>query len=721
MRPTTCRRRIALGSLTVAAALALALAGAGCGGADCGPGTVERDGACLPTADVCGEGVAYDEETGLCEVACGAGTIEVEGECVPDGSVVCAQGTRFDASSGTCVPEIAGCAAGTVLVAGECIPEDQAFEADVEEGAEDNGLDGTPGALTLPAIGNAISVHGCIEPAGDDGTGQPEADQDAYAFDIAGPTLVEISIDGVGGLAGGFFVASTVEALAADAWLRLGANLTGDTSRRQVFLPAAGAYAIVAADSRELLLGTPAGGPEACYYLSIATLAVPEPTPLVAGTVTAAHDGVATRFYGVDAAAGALLEDVLEMPGGAVLGDLVQMVDGAYHGAAGFPAGRDLGDATRLVLAGAPASGEVVLVVDPVIDFALAPVTFTLTVRDQGAAALPLDGSVTLDQPADLDGYAWAYFDVAPGELVHLDVTLDGESELQIVSAAALEETGDLHFPLAASIVATLCEACTEVTEWVRFVDGGRYYAAVFSYDDAPTIGVDVTRAHVAPAPLAIGAAITAADLSATGSDWYTLDATAAAWLAFGAAPTSFGDAMSVDLYPADVAGVVDTELFADFGFEYSGAPDEVFGRVVLGLAPTWLVRVYDRDLTATGDETYALAVDDRAFRDLTVAASTPFSDADETIAADGRGLYLVHASAGTEITVTIAPTGGLDVVLDLLDRDESALATVDAGAADAVETVTLVAGPEGWLAFAVSGAAGAGGGYGVAITAIDP
>src|SRR5690606_16565740 len=126
---------ILFGIATMVAAAGL---GTGCSGTECGLGTVEIDGACLPTSDVCGPNSTYDEDTGQCvgNTTCAAGTSLENGECVPDGSVVCATGTQYDEATGTCVADVSGCAAGTVLIEDECVPEDDALVADVEEAAE---------------------------------------------------------------------------------------------------------------------------------------------------------------------------------------------------------------------------------------------------------------------------------------------------------------------------------------------------------------------------------------------------------------------------------------------------------------------------------------------------------------------------------------------------------------------------------------------------------
>jgi hypothetical protein len=44
-------------------------AATGCGdtGAECGAGTIEMDGACVPTADICSEGTTFNATTGMCD------------------------------------------------------------------------------------------------------------------------------------------------------------------------------------------------------------------------------------------------------------------------------------------------------------------------------------------------------------------------------------------------------------------------------------------------------------------------------------------------------------------------------------------------------------------------------------------------------------------------------------------------------------------------------
>ncbi len=75
---------------------------------DCGPGTKELDGACVPVSTLnCGAGT-IDDGSGNCvpsnALVCGSGTVDDgSGNCVPSNALVCGSGTEDD-GAGTCVP-----------------------------------------------------------------------------------------------------------------------------------------------------------------------------------------------------------------------------------------------------------------------------------------------------------------------------------------------------------------------------------------------------------------------------------------------------------------------------------------------------------------------------------------------------------------------------------------------------------------------------------------
>lgn len=100
------RAAMLLGVLAMAAAPMT-----GCGGTECGPGTKEADGQCVPKGQLVTEDV------------CAQGTMLVDGACVLDESG-CGENTQLDPDSGACVQVPGYCGEGTTWDAGaeQCVP-----------------------------------------------------------------------------------------------------------------------------------------------------------------------------------------------------------------------------------------------------------------------------------------------------------------------------------------------------------------------------------------------------------------------------------------------------------------------------------------------------------------------------------------------------------------------------------------------------------------------
>ena len=209
---------------------------------------------------------------------CGPGTKAVFDVCMPIGSngeaVGCGAGTMFDTASDSCVPASGICGDGTVLVAGTCQDPNAGLTVDLEEGPEPNGFapgSAPAGTIELPASG-AFVIHGCIQPVGD------EPDVDNYLITVAGPTLVEVSVAGTGGMVGGFVAED-----AASVFVRYGIATTSSTTERDVFFPAAGTYSIAIADARTLIgaiegEGAIAAGDATSRYYASVQSATPAPS-----------------------------------------------------------------------------------------------------------------------------------------------------------------------------------------------------------------------------------------------------------------------------------------------------------------------------------------------------------------------------------------------------------------------------------------------------------
>ncbi|MBL4633578.1 MAG: hypothetical protein JKY56_06890, partial [Kofleriaceae bacterium] len=319
----------------LAAASLGAVTVAGCGddspSLECGANTTMTDGVCVG-------------DTGT-NTTCGAGTIAMGTECVPDGSVICETGTTLDMASGTCVADITGCGTGTIVVDGVCTdPAD--VVADVTEAAEPNDLgeDGTPGTITLPMAGESITISGCIEPT-TDMAGNAVIDEDAYLFEAAGPTLLDITVDGFNGVAGAFQVITGDHELFDAGFTRFGLNLANDMSQRQVFLPKAAAYGISFSDSRALFFGLPAGGAGACYLATIRNVALPTPTAITVDTPLDGTFGSDTQFLRFTPAAdGSIATSTTVAPNESALVDTVLMVAGQYRGNSAGLGDRNFGD-----------------------------------------------------------------------------------------------------------------------------------------------------------------------------------------------------------------------------------------------------------------------------------------------------------------------------------------------------------------------------------------
>jgi hypothetical protein len=351
-------------------------AGGGCGdnSKECGPGTVDEDGMCVPAAN-CGFGTKRDEETG---------------ECVPDGSVVCSEGTVFDPLTGRCGIDPTSCRDGTVLINNACVDPTAGLTIDVQEGPEPNGMGileaslAQAGNVTLKSVNSAFVVHGTIDPWRDaDMDSVLDPDVDTYVITIASPVLVQITADGVHGVTAGFVAVAEVSGTDPLAsWRRFGIRVIGDASRRQVYLPAAGTYRLAIGDTRSLgeylSSGTSTaapGGDDGDYYVSITDLGVPMIATLTQTVQTGSVDGNALQFYQPAAGSG-VTQATLAMPSDLAQASVVVMVNGVLRGV------DDETTQPARVMTGTLMAGDATfVVVDYVVDISPSPSMFSLSVN----------------------------------------------------------------------------------------------------------------------------------------------------------------------------------------------------------------------------------------------------------------------------------------------------------------------------------------------------
>lgn len=705
-------------ALTSATGLACVLIGCG-GGPECGDGTVKMDGECVPvTGDggvSCGpgtvpmDGECVPEGDGGTGASCGEGTTEMDGECVPDGSMVCTGNTRFDADTGTCVVDEGACAEGTVYVEeeGRCVPFDDTLEGDVAEAGEPNGEqeDATWADLPVPAPDETVTFEGCVQPDDFDGDGTTDVDFDGFVFSVTAPTILDITLDGKGGLSAGFAVLPADEELASTGWQRLGLDLVSDGAQRQVYLPTAGNYVLFASDGRSLLLNEPAGGEETCYFGQVEQVEIPDPTPL--------EDGMATgdigdpQFFSTTASGdGGLMFGTLSEDSSAVVSAGVTRVAGEL----GITASEaeDSGD-TNLVAPGLSDGDEVVFVVDHVYDISLDPVEWSLSVEAADSQPMPADGSVDITHSEDSASYL--AFEGTAGDVVRIEADAGGDEMVFAVINPGFTQ-----------VIARPCSGCTEVDVWIQLAESGTHYAGVINdsgtISDGDTYTVTTTRTSVTPTNVALGDTASG-DLSSADRAFFSVEAEGAAWLEYALSSLTNLSVADLRFYERGVAGELDGEVPAVDVTATSGDP---FERIYGEASSDFLVAVADAD-GADGDESFDFTADDADFDDLGILDSTTDVDrTDEMLAADGKRQYLAFAEPGSLLQVEATGDGGVDVVLDELDSVAQSIGTTDDNAGGgSPESVDYVVPTRGWVAFRVTDAAGTEGTFDLTIVTQDP
>lgn len=707
--------------------LALAALVAACGdnSKECGPGTANQGGVCTSVSS-CGTGTKDD----------GSGT------CVPDGTVVCTGGTVFDAATGTCQIDPAACQDGTVLIGTACVDPASGPTVDVEEGPEPNGLGvlgetstAPAGLVTIKATGTTV-IHGKIVPIDRDGDGHRDADVDAYVFTTTGPSYLHVTADGVHGLVGGFLAfangRSTADPLSG--WQRLGITLTGDTAKRDLFVPAAGTYVLAIADSRSLVLGaSPAGAdanaPAFEYYVSITPQAMPAPTALTltAGkaVVTDTLDPGTVKFYTVPMGRG-MNDVVMEAPPGAVdpsdavNASVVVLADTTF---------RNLGSEHQFLIFGQPftvpaelleggftGSETALVVADTEYDWNLDPTPFRLAITTSDAVPLAANGTatqtlVTNSPAAPYTTLDWFYVDVAAaGQTDAVQLAFDVP-----VDAVLLDEHGRILAPFTWLQGQPTGNTMTGYQGLIRFPVPGRYYFGV--YDPAGTPGTDQLVATSTIAALATPAVTIAAPIldvpvpAGVGATAVTFDGSTQPWDVFGIAGTGTGaidatyyaiDAAFGRLDPVDIVGIGShapdpAPVFTHTYPETGGAVDRI---LLDDPSPRYYVHVR----TATpGTVSFDFAR--QSFTDLgTIAPGASIVQTDALPASSGPRRFLLRAAPGDRVTLTVHPTGaGSTLALDLLANDESVTRTLTTAAPGPDASLAFIQAGRGWTALQVT------------------
>ena len=693
---------------------------------------------------------------------CGAGTEDNgAGTCVVSTTPpMCTDGTILNPTSNSCEIDPASCQDGTVLINDHCVDPTSGLFPDVQEGAEPNGfgLGGEPsstpaGSFTLKAIGAPGTIlHGTITPRPDrDDDGQPEPDYDTYLVDVTRPTLLRVTADGVHGLAAGFFAVSGIPALAD--WIRFGVNLTGDTTKRGLYLPSAGRYAIVIADSRSLTTGSAVGTTKTEYYVTIEQLAAPAPTALTltagAVTTTAPLGPEDVLFFTAPMGIG-LNEVSLSTDAATSTAALVVEVGMAATDVSAERKSTSGDTPARTITGGIDPTDTTLIVVDPQINTASAPAAARLTITTHAAVPFALAGGTAMRRnasvvPAAIGDLAAFYFDAAAtGDLIGLEVSwntpVDGVllDEHGAVASAFSWDRGSAAF---SGFFGGFGNFTWNGYRGVfRAPAPGRYYVLV----NAPfgAVGNDLiatsTVSTLAATPLVFGTPLTANapgpfnaiafDYPGNAEPWQRATLTASA--GSGGASAVFYDANTTagrlsPLVLQDQTGGGPTTAPGDgtplLGVGATAGSTGSGARVMLG-GPQHLIAIAS---TGNGAGTFDLGIAAQTYTDDGTQQG-PFSVTHPAQVLDlvtVRRLYLLRTSPNNIVTVTAHPiTPTLDLEIVNLAADETRLTFANAGGASADEVLRINADARGYVAIEVDSAGAIGTGqFDVTINVASP
>lgn len=725
-----------------------ALSGCGDSGADCGAGTTEVDGVCIPndmvcatgtvfdmttltcvpdgTPITCGTGTILDEATGMCvptsNIMCARGTVLMGDECVPDGTVVCGPNTRFNSETGECEPDPESICEGDLVFveeSGTCVDPDELLEgmADVRELGEINDPAFNEGAMpqVVDIADGTGSFYGCIEPQDFDEDGVVDADLDYFQVSVDGPTLLNVRADGIRGLSAAVAFFATDDDLLDAGWQRVIGSLSGVSSNGQIFLPEAGDYFVAASDSRSLLLADiVAGGPNQCYFVQLSVEDLPTPTTLVTDEPMTGTFGDPQFYTVTDITTGDLifgemneLNDMGELEDNPnVSSAIVAVVNGEFFGQSG---------SGGAVVANSLETGdEVLFVVDTVLNVSFDDVDFDIEATKPTVQAMPTDGSA-LTLTHDDEEFVWAFFSATEGDVVRVQAD---QADGDLISWEFFNPNGvgfGVQFdPFLGPT------PLSSIDEYIQITSTGIHYVRMFNTDGTQDVDYDVTftQTDITPTELTLDTAATA-DLSTEQRGFFSLDLSTNDWVAFAVSNLMNVTDVNVRQYDRSAFGNLDDALFPSD----TGVTDASFERILLGEGLNVLITVED-DAGYDGDESIDLTVSDVPYTDLgAVDSATSAMATGETLAADGTGRYVVQGTVAGEIVSVVTSSTTLDLVLTTLDIPSAGDdVVVDDGGAGVDETYEDGVGPDGLtIAFTVTDFFGDAGMYDVNVTAAPP
>ncbi len=241
--------------------ISLALAWAGCDDDDspleCGDGTFDQEGVCVPDYDdICGVGTAYDEETGM---------------CLSDVDPLCPPGQVFDEETMECVEPT----------------------YDIEEGEENNDplSGGDPLAVDLPAENETLVIGGVIgapvEMTNDWGEVVLRSDYDVIELEATRGQVIRIEGTSLGSLPNVAFLFSPSALFSGDGTAkspaRYGMATESRNPTRTMRILEDGPHWLFVTDRSNLAGYGGTGGDDMRYAIAITTLPTPEDQQVTMG------------------------------------------------------------------------------------------------------------------------------------------------------------------------------------------------------------------------------------------------------------------------------------------------------------------------------------------------------------------------------------------------------------------------------------------------------
>lgn len=673
---------------------------------------------------------------------CGPGTTSNDGVCLPDntGGATCGAGTKDD--GGTCVPDPDVCQNGTVLIGDKCEDPTKGLVVDVEEGAEPNGLGlvvgvevskTSAGTISLKPQGATTVVHGHITPARDDDhDGQLDPDFDTYVLSVTAPTLLDVSVDGVNGIDGGFYVIGSADNLLN--WERYGVNIVGDLATRQIYLPVAGDYAIVVGDSRSMFIGNAppatagqggaAGNANAEYYMSLTVKPLPTPTPITFGATgaTTVTDKLGTdvKFYSATFGVG-FNETALTYTSSVANPAIVLQHNGAFRREITAAPGSVTSTPrpADLLTAGYKEGDTALVVVDASYNTGAAAADFQLDVLTSTAKPLAVAGTIDATETdagltSNVDFNQFYIDATAANQIVGMSLHWDHPIDALIADQDGVAVANLTTVPNQGFVGNTF----SDYIGALRFPAAGRYY--LIGYDPTGVAGTDTivasgTIENVDTVPVVENMTLTQTlpsyNLLALTYDKGTTDA----WQQFEFQSSTTGDRSVQFLDPAHAYGALSSiaVTLADGSqatlpadpvpvFAHTFTNNGPLGHIV-GLDPvtSYLVTVQ----TATGagstvDLKFTPRTVDKDFG--AIAAGDTDNDANSVTAATPKRFYLVESAPGNRITITLTSPAGKDLRFAILGADESRLIPVDNAGAGGTDSVTIAQNTKGFTAISV-------------------